>query len=101
MNNNHSILLANGIALRNLGLNGNNYISSTEVKSSIFLRNCSPVIFSDGITEDRHEHMELVHILPMDGEWWIAFRDVPPSELQNQKNRADIDYIAMMTDVNI
>lgn len=99
--NNNSIVLADGTTLKNLGLNGSNYISSTEVQASIFSRNCSPVILSDGVNEERHENMALVHILPMNGEWWIALRDVSPSELENQKVRADVDYIAMMTDVNI
>lgn len=97
--NNYSIILADGTILKNLALNGNNYISSTEVRASTFSRNCSPVILSDGITEERHEHMALVHILPMNGEWWIALRDVTASELDTQKQRANIDYIAMMTDV--
>ena len=101
MDKNYSIKLANGLVLKNLTLNGNNYISKEEVKASIFSRNCSPVIINDGIMDEVHEHMELIHINFVNGEYWIALRDISESELTIKKKRADIDYIAMMTDVDI
>jgi hypothetical protein len=102
MERNHTIKLANGTVLDNLGLNGNNYISTKEVISTIFTtRNCSPVIFSDGETEELHEHMALIHVLKQGSEWWIALRDITEPELETRKVRADIDYIAMMTDIDL
>lgn len=102
MESNHSIRLADGTVIENLGLNGNNYISPIEVSASLFTKkNCSPVILSDGVTDEEHSHMELVHILPQDGEWWIALRDISQQEIAQQKLRADIDYIAMMDDIEL
>jgi len=102
MERNHSITLANGTVIGNLGLNGSNYISDTEVNPAIFSKkNCSPIVFNDGATNEEHPHMELVHILKNEDEWWIALRDIPAPEIAEQKLRADVDYIAMMTDVDL
>lgn len=97
----HSIRLNDGLVLRNLGLNGSNYISEAEIKESMFTRNCSPVIISDGEIEEVHEHMELIQITVVNGEYWFALRDIPASELTVRKQQADIDYLAMMTGVEL
>lgn len=102
MEKNHSIILANGTRFDNLSLNGNNYISDKAIDSAIFTaKNCAPVIFSDGVTEELHENMALIHVLQQGNEWWIALRDISPMELNNQRIRSDIDYIAMMTDTEL
>ncbi len=44
-----------------------------------------------------HEHMELVQVKKYGEEYCFILRDMSTSELQELKNRSDIDYIAMMT----
>jgi hypothetical protein len=100
MDKTHSIKLADGTFLENLGLNGNNYISAAKVDESTFKDNCSPVIFGDGSGEfDLHENMELIHILEVDGEWWIALRDITAPELESRQLRADIDAYARVSGI--
>ena len=45
--------------------------------------------------------MTLVQIVKYDEEYWFILRTMTKRELQDLKNRADIDYIAMMTDVEL
>lgn len=97
----YSVKLADGTTFENLGLNGNNFISSVEVDASAFESNCSPVTISDGTNEEVHENMELIYLEQRDEEYWFAFRDIPESELAQIKLRSDVDYLAMISEVEI
>lgn len=96
------ITLADGTMLDKLRINGNNFISDVPVDSSVFDYNCSPVVFSDGNTENTHEHMELIHVIEQpNGEYWIALRDISDKELMGIKMQSDIEYVALMAGVDL
>lgn len=97
----YKITLADGTVIENLRLNGNNYISETELTADMFLGNLDKVIVNDGERDTVYENMTLVQIVKYDEEYWFVLRTMTKRELQDLKNRADIDYIAMMTDVEI
>ena len=97
----YSITLADGTVLSDLELNGNNYVSKTAVQASLFTGNCSPMTISDGENEEVHEHAELVQVKRYGDEYWMVFRDISVKELREAKVRSDVDYIAMMTDVDL
>jgi hypothetical protein len=97
----YKITLADGTVIENLSLNGNNYISSVEIKKEIFDDNCLPVIISDGENEETHAAMELVHVTKMGDNYWFALRDFSEAELEAIKTRSDIEYIALMCDVEL
>lgn len=93
----YSIMLADGTVLTNLTVNGNNYISQEAVTEEIFNGNCSPITINDEV----HENMELVQITKMSGEYWFVLRDVPQEELNRIKLRSDIEYVAMMSGIEL
>lgn len=97
----YTITLEDGTKIKDLHLNGNNFISEKQIKQSIFDGNLGTVIISDGEVEETHKNMELVQITQTSGEWWFVLIDIPESELKNQKLRSDVDYIAMMADIDI
>lgn len=97
----YRITLADGTVIDNLSLNGNNFISSEVIDASIFEANCSPVVIHDGVSDDTHEHMELVQVNVVDGNSWIVLRDISRKELEEAKMKSDIEYIAMMCDVEL
>lgn len=97
----YTITLADGTEVSNLRLNGNNYISDTPVLEELFTDNCSPLTVSDGDTEEVHENAELIQIAQYGDEYWIAFRDLTPAEIDSIKMHSDIEYLAMMTDVEL
>lgn len=97
----YTITLADGTEISNLRLNGNNFISDTPVDSEIFDENCSPVVISDGDNEETHANMELVQVTPVGTEYWFVLRDISEEELEKIRNRSDLEYIAMMTGVEL
>ena len=97
----YKITLADGTELSDLRLNGDNYISDTPVSEDIFIDNCSPLTVSDGVSEEVHENAELIQVVQHGEEYWIALRDLTNAELANMKMRSDIEYLAMMTDVEL
>ena len=97
----YKITLADGTVIENLRFNGNNYISDTELTADMFLGKLDKVTVNDGERDTVYENMTLVQIVKYDEEYWFILRTITKRELQNLKNRADIDYIAMMTDVEI
>lgn len=97
----YSITLADGTLFENLRLNGNNFISRVPVIPEAFAGNCSPVTISDGETETVHEYAELVQITIYNGEYWIVLRDLSPEEIRRIKMESDIQYLAMMSGVEL
>ena len=97
----YKITLADGTIIDNLTLNGNNYISAELIDASIFEGNCSPIVINDGVTDEVHEHMELVQVTTVNGASWIVLRDISQKELKEAKSDADIEYLAMMCDVEL
>lgn len=98
MDKTYKITLADGTVLNNLKLNGNNFISKVPVDAAIFKNNCSSVV----INEEAHQNMELVQVTKNElGEYWFVLRDLSEAELAAIKTRADIEYLAMMCDVEL
>lgn len=97
----YKITLADGTVIDNLRLNGNNYISDKELTADMFLGNLAKVIVNDGERDTVYENMELVQIVKHDEEYWFVLRTMTKRELQDLKNRADIDYLAMMSDIEL
>lgn len=97
----YKITLANGAKIENLVLNGNNFISENEITSEMFDNNLSPVVISDGETDEIHDNMALVQITDMNGKKAFILRDISETELRDIKNRADIEYIAMMASIDL
>lgn len=97
----YEIILADGTVIENLRLNGNNYISSVVISSSVFTNNCSPVVISDGLNNETHDNMELVQVTEVNGECWFVLRDISAIELKQLKLQSDIEYVAMMSGIEL
>lgn len=97
----YTIRLADGTELTNLRMNGSNYISSLAVTEDAFVDNCDPVVISDGENEETHDHMALIHITKYGDDYYFALRDRTKEELDQLKIKADIEYLAMMSDIEL
>lgn len=97
----YTITLEDGTQIENLRMNGNNFISQEQIDPEIFDGNLGEVTINDGENDELHENMGLVQVTQMGDEYWFVLRDVPASEIANAKLRSDLDYLAMMTDVEI
>lgn len=95
---NITIALSNGTELTGLELNGNNYISPEKLTEGTFADGLSPVV----INGEEHEQMALVQCIQhADGRTWFILRDVTAEEVANAKLRSDIDFIALMSDIEL
>lgn len=97
----YRITLADGTILDNLTMNGNNFISEEAIDAIVFDGTCSPIIINDGTSDEIHEHMDLVQIMDVDEKSWFVLRDIPQKELEQAKLKSDIEYLAMMCDVEL
>lgn len=95
----YTITLEDGTQLENLRLNGNNFVSDKKIEASVFDGRLGKVTINDGENDEVHTNMALVQVTKMGKEYWFVLRDVPAEEIANAKLRADLDYLAMMTDV--
>lgn len=98
----YKITLADGTEIKDLKLNGNNYISKTELTEETFDDNLSGVAItgSDG-SEKTLGESKLVQIMEYDGEYWFILQEYSQDELTKMKNRADIEYIAAMASIDL
>ena len=95
---NITIALSNGTELTGLELNGNNYISKEALTEETFNDGLSPVV----INGEEHEQMALVQCIQHeDGRTWFILRDVIAEEAAQAKLRSDIDFIALMSDIDL
>ena len=95
---NITIALSNGTELTGLELNGNNYISPEKLTEDTFADGLSPVV----INGEEHEQMALMQCIQhADGRTWFILRDVTAEEIASAKLRSDIDFIALMSDIEL
>ena len=97
----YTVTLADGTELSGLRLNGNNFISENEISAGVFAGNCSTVVISDGETSETYENMALIHVTKMADGYWFALRELSKQELTLMKMQSDIDYVAMMANVEL
>lgn len=105
MNKAWKITFADGGVIDGLRLNGNNFVSESEVTEEMFRGKLSRVKI-DGPADDdyaglrgSHGPMELVQVKRYDDGWYFILLDAQITELD--KVRSDIEYIAMMAGIDL
>lgn len=89
----YKITLADGIELKDLELNGNNFISNTIISDSIFENNLKIVEISDGENTQIYNDMVLVANRVIDGKSWFILAEKTPEQKEKEEfenNIADI-----------
>lgn len=91
--------------INNLTMNGTNYVSETEVDTSswstVFKLTATD---TDGNVTEAIEHAKLIQqeTYPWDkGKYYLAFAAVSQQEIANAQLQSQIEYIAMMADVDL
>lgn len=97
----YKITLTDGTVINDLKLNGNNFISSTEIEESVFDGNLLTVTITDGEEDEIHTAMGLVQISKVGSSSWFVLRDIPETELAFIKMQSDIEYVAMMSEIEL
>lgn len=90
-------------------MNGNNFVSKTEVTPQIFAGKLGKVTITGDAEADEagligeHRNMELIQIAHYtqkvhgcaDG-WYFALREIPAAEMEKLQLRADVDFALML-----
>lgn len=97
----YTLILSDGTRVENLTMNGSNFVSKTELTESMFEENLTPVIISDGIHMETHKAMEFIQIARYDDGWYLALIDISDSELALRKMNSNIQYLSMMTGIDL
>ncbi len=98
----YNVTLADGTVLSNLTKNGDNFISEDAIDADVFEGNCSPVVINDGDQDETHENMALIHLTQQkSGAYWFALRDLSAAELKTLQMEANIEYVAMMSGIEL
>lgn len=101
MESTYRIVLADGTEIRDLRMNGSNFVSDEPISESTFRGKLSPVTIYHEETPEVHPNMDLVQIVQMGQEYWFILRDLTRKEMEEIQIRADIDFIAMMSDIEL
>lgn len=97
----YTITLDDGTVLSDLRMNGNNYISETEVTEDDFDGNLLEVTISDGENEEVLHNVELIQITHYSDGWYFILRETPADILEKQQMMAYIDYLSAMTGIDL
>ncbi len=99
------ITLADGTQLKDLRLNGNNFISETKITEKDFKGKLTKVIFEGKVEEKNFKqvcnNMELVQIAHYEDGYYFVLREIPREEIEKLKMQSDIEYIAMMSNIDM
>lgn len=97
----YTITLADGTILSDLSMNGDNFISKTPISEDIFEGNLYTVAISDGEETSTIKNMELLNLTQEGEEYWFILLEIPPKELRFRQMESNLEYIAMMSDVEL
>ena len=102
MEMNYTLRLDDGTEITGLGLNGNNFVSEEQIDESLFDGNLDTLtILKDGEEIQVMNNVEMIQQVQYTDGWYICFRELSQQELKEISMNAKIEYIAMMTDVEL
>lgn len=81
----YTIILADGTKLKNLALNGNNYISETVIEDSVFEGNLDTVKISDGSTTETFTDMRLMSNIVRDNRSWFVLGEKSAQQKKDEE----------------
>ena len=96
-----TIILSDGSRIEDLTVEGNYLFSKKEITKKTFERKLDKVTFTDGKMNDVHGQMELLEIEKEGDLWRFLLRDMSEEEVFRNQIKADISFLAMMTDVDM
>ena len=98
----YTITLANGMKLKDLELNGNNYISKEAIDDSAFVNNLAAVTITDGKVTESYTDMVLIGNRVEDGCSWFVLGEKTAQEKAQEKTEQLITSTADgVTDVQV
>lgn len=97
----YTITLGDGSKLEGLERNGNTFETAQNITEETFDGKLGHIVVEDGETEEEFENVVLVRLWKVEETVYFVLRELTQDEVSQMQNRADIEYIAMMCDVEL
>ena len=97
----YTIEFSNGEKIENLTLNGNNYVSKTEITEDMFNNLLNITIIGSDNSKQIIQYGKLLQIAHYQDGWYFIITEMSPDEIFKEKILANIDYIAMETGIDL
>ena len=103
----YTVTLSNGKVFTGLSINGSCYVSKQEVKASDFAGGLRLVRVSavgeeaEGFAPREIVGAELGSVFKLEDGWYFWLNERSAEEREREQLRADVDYVALMTGVEI
>lgn len=98
----YTITLSDGTKLKNLELNGNNYISKTILEDSVFEGKLDTVVISDGEKSETFTDMKLMSNRVDGGKSWFVLGEKTAQEKKEEAIAAVLDAnVGSITDLQL
>lgn len=93
-----NIELSDGTVIQDLEINGNCFISENNIKNELLTDGMLSKIMIDGVT---YKNITLVRKWVQDNKTWLALRQKSEDEIWKEQYKSNLDYIAMMSNVDL
>lgn len=93
-----NIELSDGSVIQDLEINGNCFISENNIKDELLTDDMLSKIMIDGAT---YKNITLVRKWVQDNKTWLALRQKSEDEIWKEQYKSNLDYIAMMSNVDL
>lgn len=98
----YTIILSDGYRIDNLRKRGTCFVSEEELDLGIFEGNLSTVLITDGEVTNSYKDLKISTDVGKLGEgFWFTLINRPKEEIKMDKIQSNIDYIAMMSNIDI
>ena len=99
----YTITLTDGTVLSDLKLINGSFYSEQPITAGIFKNNLTNVTISGGEITEIHKQMKLANdfVFQTEESWHFTLSDVPEDEIKMNKLRSDLEYLAMMSDIEL
>ncbi len=97
----YTLTFDDGSTLENLERNGNTFETDQDIDETYFEGKLGHIVMDDGETEQEFENVVLVRLWKFENTVYFVLRELTQDEINQMQNRADIEYIAMMADIDL
>lgn len=99
----YAITLTDGTILNNLKLINGSFYSEQPIMAGIFKNNLTNVTISGGEITEIHRQMKLANdfVFQTENSWHFTLSDVSEEEIKMNQLRSDLEYLAMMSDIEL
>ena len=106
----YTVTLSNGKAFTDLAVSGSCFVSEQPVLEEDFTGGLRRVVLSGAAGDEEqpapfengeHFGLRLACVFQTDGKYYFALNQLSEEQLAREQSRADIDYLALMTGVEL